>query len=46
MEGLERAILADLQIPDPYAPDSEVSDSDVEAIAARSRGDQRAWEAV
>jgi len=41
MEDLERAILADLQVPDPYAPDP-----DDENIAAPSRGDQHAREAV
>jgi probable rRNA maturation factor len=40
MEDLERAILADLHIPDPYAPDH------AEDIAAVSRGGQHAWEAV
>jgi hypothetical protein len=40
MEDLERAILADLHIPDPYAPDH------AQDIAAASRGDQHAWEAV
>jgi probable rRNA maturation factor len=40
MEDLEREILADLHISDPYAPDH------AEDIAAASRGDQRAWEAV
>jgi probable rRNA maturation factor len=45
MEDLERAILADLRIPDPYAPDPD-PDSDEEDIAARSRGDQHAREAV
>lgn len=39
MENLERAILADLRIPDPY------SDAD-DDVAAGSRGDQHAWEAV
>jgi probable rRNA maturation factor len=41
MEDLERAILADLLIPDPY-----VQDSDDEDIAAPSRGDHHAREAV
>ena len=41
MEDLERAILADLQVPDAYAPDADDED-----IAARSRGDQHAREAV
>jgi probable rRNA maturation factor len=45
MEDLERAILADLRIPDPYAPDSD-PDPDDEGIAARSRGDHHAREAV
>jgi probable rRNA maturation factor len=41
MEDLERAILADLRIPDPYAPDFDDED-----IAAGSRGDHHAREAV
>ena len=41
MEDLERAILADLQVPDPYAPEP-----DDENIAASSRGEQHAREAV
>jgi probable rRNA maturation factor len=41
MEDLERAILADLRVPDPYAPDDDDED-----IAARSSGDQHAREAV
>jgi probable rRNA maturation factor len=41
MEDLERAILADLRVPDPYAPDADDED-----IAARSCGDQHAREAV
>jgi probable rRNA maturation factor len=45
MEDLERAILADLRIPDPYAPGPHDPDHD-EDIAAPSRGDQHAWEAV
>jgi probable rRNA maturation factor len=45
MEDLERAILADLRIPDPYGPDPHAPDH-AEDIAARSRGDQHAWEAV
>jgi probable rRNA maturation factor len=45
MEDLERAILAGLQVPDPYAADPRVPDHD-EDIAAPSRGDQHAWEAI
>jgi probable rRNA maturation factor len=41
MEDLERAILAELRIPDPYAPDPADDD-----IAAPSRGDHHAREAV
>ena len=41
MEDLERAILADLRLPDPYAPDARNED-----IAAASRGEQHAREAV
>jgi probable rRNA maturation factor len=41
MEDLERAILADLRVPDPYAPDSDDED-----IAAPSRGEHHAREAV
>jgi probable rRNA maturation factor len=41
MEDLERAILADLHLPDPYAPDPDEED-----IAAMARGDQHAREAV
>ncbi|HEX5077688.1 MAG TPA: rRNA maturation RNase YbeY [Geminicoccaceae bacterium] len=40
MEDLERAILAELQVPDPYGPDPHVDG------AGRGRGDQHAWEAV
>jgi probable rRNA maturation factor len=50
MEDLERAILADLGIPDPYGPESGSADPgpdpDDENIAAGSRGDHHAWEAV
>jgi probable rRNA maturation factor len=45
MEDLERAILADLRIPDPYARDPD-PDPDDEDIAARLRGDYHAREAV
>jgi probable rRNA maturation factor len=41
MEDLERSILADLQVPDPYAPEPDEED-----IAAIARGDQHAREAV
>jgi probable rRNA maturation factor len=41
MEDLERAILADLRVPDPYAPDHDDED-----VAARSSGGQHAREAV
>ncbi len=41
MENLERAILADLHLPDPYLPDALNED-----IAAPSRGEQHAREAV
>jgi probable rRNA maturation factor len=41
MEDLERAILADLRIPDPYPPDPDDED-----VAARSRGGHHAREAV
>jgi len=41
MEDLERAILADLRLPDPYAPNARNED-----IAAPSRGEQHAREAV
>lgn len=41
MEDLERAILADLRIPDPYRPDPGDED-----IAVRSSGDHHAREAV
>ena len=45
MEDLERACLAVLRIPDPYA--SEVApDPDDQDLAARPRGAQHAWEAV
>jgi len=43
MEDLERAILAGLQVPDPYASDSSNSR---ESIAALSRGEQDAREAA
>jgi probable rRNA maturation factor len=48
MEDLERAILAELRIPDPYAPgpDGPDPDPDDEDIAARSSGDHHAREAV
>jgi probable rRNA maturation factor len=41
MEDLERAILADLRIPDPYGPDPDDED-----IAVRSSGHHHAREAV
>jgi probable rRNA maturation factor len=40
MEDLERTILADLQIPDPY------QDPDIDDVAAAARDDQHAREAV
>ncbi|HEX5079874.1 MAG TPA: rRNA maturation RNase YbeY, partial [Geminicoccaceae bacterium] len=40
MEDLERAILADLQVPDPYGPDPDAD------VADRAPGDQHAWEAA
>lgn len=43
MEDLERAILADRAIPDPYAPDRA---ADAEDIAVRSPDDHHAREAV
>jgi probable rRNA maturation factor len=46
MEDLERAILADLRLPDPYAPDPSDPDASNEDIAAPSRGEQCAREAV
>jgi probable rRNA maturation factor len=45
MEDLERSVLADLGIPDPYGPDGHARNH-AENIAARRRGDQHAWEAV
>jgi len=45
MEDLERRVLADLRIPDPYGPDARAPDH-AEGVAARSCGDQHAWEAV
>lgn len=41
MEDLERAILADLRVPDPYAPDLDDQD-----VAARSSDAKHAQEAV
>jgi probable rRNA maturation factor len=46
MEDLERAILADLRLPDPYAPDLSDPDPFNDNIAAPSRGERHAREAV
>lgn len=46
MEDLERTILADLRIPDPYASDGDAPEREAEDVAVHPRGDQHAREAV